>query len=353
MVKKVIKRSVPFLAACFLFLCSFCFLPSIPASANVGNGAVYPTYFALLPFENVICHNSGTGYNYYLDWAYNSFARKGYNYSPNYSIGTNFFQYSGTPYFYSTSVINPLFNAAVDCSIITNVDWSGYNGYLDFTAFEMYVPTSVFNGALDDNAFAYFIFGDGQYDYTVEISFDVNYVSYSYDQKYQLRTISFFDSFSSMSCYPYDRLIDHLNAGDSFRSVNILRRMAEMLVAFDPDDMAGSRFFLSNVTVRFLGLNQNASSPFGSTISYVASVGRDGFTDPLDSFSTWFDNNFLPVQTEEVIIQTDFPKDWTSWIANAAEGFFDMQIAPNLSLGMVFAAVFGVLILWFLIHLFM
>lgn len=55
----------------------------------------------------------------------------------------------------------------------------------------------------------------------------------------------------------------------------------------------------------------------------------------------------------ETIVVSDFPTNWTEWLGTAVSGFMNMEIAPGLSIGIIFASVFGVLMLWFLLHLFM
>ena len=61
----------------------------------------------------------------------------------------------------------------------------------------------------------------------------------------------------------------------------------------------------------------------------------------------------LPVSINQTVVENEFPTDWTSWLGKAVSGFFNFELLPGFKPGILFLAVFGVLILWFLLHLFM
>lgn len=82
-------------------------------------------------------------------------------------------------------------------------------------------------------------------------------------------------------------------------------------------------------------------------------IPYDTYTYSLgDKFFGFKSDLTLTEQIEVTEVYTEFPTDWTSWLADAVGGFFDFEIVPGFSLGVLFITVVGILLFMFFIHVF-
>lgn len=82
-------------------------------------------------------------------------------------------------------------------------------------------------------------------------------------------------------------------------------------------------------------------------------VGSTYFNDPEGTMTYRFFNDLnFAIEKNVTINETPFPTDWLNWLYSSANAVFAFELLPGLSLGKIFAGIFGVLLTWFLIHLF-
>lgn len=114
-------------------------------------------------------------------------------------------------------------------------------------------------------------------------------------------------------------------------------------------------FIPSNSLVTYFTIYQTNSSQSANLNFFQLQLPTVTFSEYHQQFYDFFHGLDYDIErnpTYETIV-TEFPTDWTSWLADSVAGFMSFEFAPGLSFGLLFASVFGVLMLWFLLHLFM
>lgn len=94
------------------------------------------------------------------------------------------------------------------------------------------------------------------------------------------------------------------------------------------------------------------SIPSGCDNFYVISSAKTDIQDGFSDFSGRLDFSY-DLENNVTIVESEFPTSWTDWMIETVSGFFAFEIAPGLSFGVIFISIFGVLLLWFILHLFM
>lgn len=368
-------RLIPCLVVALVLIASFCFVPGIDAHANVANGAKLPNNWAPLQFDYIYAQKASNGYNYFIDWPLNSFTDRGFNFQSDYVVengsnGTEFFSIAGTPYMKELSDTGDS-RLGVTCNLNTSHDWDTYDGSIFLSADQMYIPQLAIDQALEESGFYYVWFGNGGYTFLVDVSFDINYVikegPVNGEYTYRINRTNANISMANDLIYVMADAKDDPQAGRLCCSVDLLEIFANLIYEFTPISAVSETVFLTNVSVRFHSIDPYAESAFTPLNPHVIGIFsklyyEDAYNGsaaiqryPASNFQFFFDDlNLKQTVVEDVtIVESEFPKDWTGWLATALDGFFNFQFVPGFSVGMIFAGVFGVLMLWFILHLFM
>lgn len=87
-----------------------------------------------------------------------------------------------------------------------------------------------------------------------------------------------------------------------------------------------------------------------STFDVCSSFSDNNSGANIESF---FAERDFVVDKDVTINETPFPANWTDWLFDVIGGFLDFEVLPGLSFGGIFAAIVGVILIWFILHLFM
>lgn len=134
-----------------------------------------------------------------------------------------------------------------------------------------------------------------------------------------------------------------------FERTNTYTVSADQVWYYDPPSDAGDYFVYGEtvltelvVTVTVDG-NSFSSFQVGSTY-WTSSEGSASYR--------FFDALNFAVDKNVTIEEHPFPTDWLWWLYESATAVFAFELLPGVTLGKLFAGVFGVMITLFLIHLF-
>lgn len=312
--KWFLRLSVGF---CAVFMCLLCVTP---ASAATGGGTSNPAYYTPIQFDNIIATNQANSTQWWLDWPLNRNYGSGYNYGIEEVLGSNAFGYGASVNTYGTTAANRIYK-----------EWLlGFTHNLStLRNLRLYSRSQVISMSNLFNCKTYFDFGydaDAYFDW--QVSFDL--VQYVNDGGF----------------YASEKV--HLTNSGEFRPGNSNRFELNSVVRqmINDSGYAGQTIYqVNDFEVIFSGIENQEDNSYWFYYYTEYANGAPYTPNIVIDISS--------LKTEVTVVESDFPTDWTSWLATAVEGFMNFEFAPGFSIGIIFAAVFGVLVLWFILHLFM
>lgn len=319
-----IRRASSSAVAVLVVLCAVFVVPfNQNAYASTGGSTAAPSYWTPLQFDSIYGVNASNGTRWYVDWALNETQGQYFSYDTisqlsSSQTGNVAFGYDAIVHtsVFENGILRKGFYVTLSHSLQTLGSISLYSDELAVSRFELASKSTFFSTGSNEHLF------------DATLSFTAIKISVV-DNKYVLQSNTFNHVFSDQWNFNVNQsVIEMLN--------DTLWESESLLVFTD------FTFKLSNF--RYTGDNYDPYLLLYET-QYTRAKPRSGA-----SLVTYSD---LPVSINQTVVENEFPTDWTSWLGKAVSGFFNFELLPGFKPGILFLAVFGVLILWFLLHLFM
>lgn len=315
--RNLIKRFSTLVVALLVALCAVFCLPNVNAYAASGGSQTMPQYYSQLQFESIVAKNANNGSLWSVDWGIRESMGKNYSYNYSSILGASAFGYTAEVY---SSVLDGQNRLVKGYELWWSHDLSKLASVMLYSQqMYIYVPQ------LSTTSFIFRFGMDDYQDYDLNVSF--NLVSLTTDgEEYVTSSYQLTDRFQAVN-----------------GQLDLNQCMLEVL-SLSPVQIPNV-VYVTDVKFTFTDIGKEFDD-VGTTVTTVDIMYSNGSPNTMSSYLSQY---YMPIEDEEVA----FPTDWTGWLGKAITGFFSAEIFPGVTFGGIAAAIFGVLILWFILHLFM